>query len=67
MKGITYNSRRQSNFVNSLNPEQRERYIKDGIARCHPELLIPFIKIVKHDKYFREIEYVIEIPDSEED
>lgn len=56
-------SRRESNFINRMNPEQRDQYIKRFIASCNPEQLIPFIKITKHDKHFREIEYEINVPD----
>jgi hypothetical protein len=45
-----------------MTPENRDHYIKRFIASCNPEELIPFIKLTKHDKHFREIEYVIEIP-----
>ncbi|MCM3763461.1 hypothetical protein [Neobacillus niacini] len=64
-KGVMNTSRRESNFINRMSSEQRDRYIKDFIARCNPEQLIPFIKITKHDKHFREIEYVINVPDKD--
>jgi hypothetical protein len=60
--GVTHNSRRQSNFINRMTPEQRERHIIQFIAACEAQELIPYIKITKHDKYFREIEYTLEIP-----
>jgi tagatose-1,6-bisphosphate aldolase len=62
-KGITNNSRRESNFIKRMTSENREQYIKRFIASCNAEQLIPFINITKHDEHFREIEYVISIPD----
>ncbi|MGM0971643.1 MAG: hypothetical protein ACQEW2_02165 [Bacillota bacterium] len=62
-RGVMNNSRRQSNFLNSMKPEERERHIKHFIGSCNVQELIPFIEITKHDKHFREIEYVINIPD----
>lgn len=58
-------SRRESNFISHMKIENREQYIKRFIASCNPEQLIPFIKIINHDKQFREIEYVINMPDSD--
>lgn len=60
-KGTMNTSRKESDFINRMTPEKRDRYIKDFIARCNPEELIPFIKITKHDKHFREIEYEIDV------
>lgn len=60
-KGVMNNSRRESNFVKGMTPKKRDQYIKHFIASCNPEELIPFITITKHDKHFREIEYVIDI------
>lgn len=57
--GVMNTSRKESNFINRMSSEERELYIKRFIASCNPEELIPFIKITKHDKYFREIEYEI--------
>jgi hypothetical protein len=60
-KGIINNSRRESDFIKRMSSEKRERYIKSFIASCNSEELIPFIKIIKHDKHFREIEYEINV------
>jgi hypothetical protein len=57
-------SRKESNFVCRMSPEDREQYLKRFMASCNPEELIPFIEITKNDKYFREIEYVINIPNA---
>lgn len=66
-KGVMNISRRSSDFIKRMNPEERERYLKNFIASCNSEKLIPFIEITKHDKYFREIEYEINIPKISED
>jgi hypothetical protein len=65
MKGKIHHSRRQSNFINYLSPEKRDRYLKEWIAANNTKELIPFIKITKHDKYYREVEYEIELPEKE--
>lgn len=65
-KGVMNNSRKESDFVKRMTDEEREHYLKRFIASCNPEELIPFIKITKHDKNFREIEYVINVPDLNE-
>lgn len=64
-KGVTYNSRRESNFINRMSAKDRDRYIRHWIASCNVEMLTPFVKVTKHDKYFREIEYEIVIPNNE--
>lgn len=63
--GVTYNSRRESNFICRMRSENREQYIKRWIAACNPEELIPYVEIVKHDKFYREIEYKINLPEKE--
>lgn len=62
-KGTINYSRRNSNFVKFLSPEEREQHIKHFIASCSVEQLIPFIEITQHDKNFREIQYVINVPE----
>lgn len=64
-KGVTYNSRRESDFIKRMTPEGRDHYIKRFIASCNPEELIPFIKITKCERYYREIHYEINVPDTE--
>lgn len=59
--GVTNKSRKEANFINYMKSEQREQYIKQWIASCNVGQLVPFIKIIKHDRYFREIEYEIDI------
>lgn len=63
--GKVHKSRKESDFMKRMKPEERERYIKQWISACNPHELIPFITITKHDKNFREIEYTIDIPNSE--
>lgn len=66
-KGTIHQSRKQSNFVNRMTPEKREQHIKEWIATCNWQELIPFVQITKHDKYYREIEYEIRVPDMEQE
>jgi hypothetical protein len=66
-KGVINNSRRESDFINRMGPEQRDLYIKSFIASCNSEELIPFIKIKKTTRYFREVEYEINVPEPSKD
>jgi hypothetical protein len=64
MKGKINHSRRQASFVNNMSPERREQHIKEWIATCNWQELIPYVKITKHDKYFREVEFEIDLPNN---
>ncbi|MFB0847311.1 hypothetical protein [Paenibacillus oleatilyticus] len=61
--GVMNASRREANFISRMGLEDRERYIKRFIASCNPEQLVPFIRIIRHDKNFRTVEYAIDISD----
>lgn len=57
--GHVTNNKSQGNFVKRMNETDREAYLKDWIARCNPQALVPFITITKHDRYWRTIKYEI--------
>lgn len=65
-KGVIKQSRNESNFVKRMADEKRDRYIKDWIARCNQQDLVPLIKITKHDRYYRTVRYEINTGDSVE-
>lgn len=60
-QGITRNSRKEANFVKFIGkyePKKRENYMKNWIASCNSELLVPFISIHKRGL---EVEYQVDI------
>lgn len=62
-EGITYNSRKQANFVQHIKPVgRREQHIKEWIATCNWQELIPYVEILEHDEHYREIKYRIKLP-----
>lgn len=66
-KGVTHNSRRESDFIKRMSPKNQEEYIKRFIAACNPEQLIPFIEITGRDRHFRKIEYEIRLPEEKKE
>lgn len=66
INGTLKRSRKEANFIKRKVQLRREKgyaYIKESIAGNHADLLIPFVRIKKHDRYHRENHYVIKIGD----
>lgn len=61
-KGVSYNSRRESDYLMRLSHTERVTHTKEFIATCNAQYLKPFIKITGHDENFREIHYSVDIP-----
>lgn len=61
MKGSFHQSRRQSNFYNSMKPDKQEEYAKQWVAALNKKILEPFIKITGATKFNREVFYEIDI------
>jgi hypothetical protein len=64
VKGKMNYSRRQANFISRLPDKTRDEHIRHFIASCNVDQLLPFVKIISHDKNWREVEYVIEVPET---
>ena len=61
-RGTMHYSRRESNFINRMDHNDRDLYVKQFIASCNSKQIIPFIEVIRHDKDWREVEYVIDLP-----
>lgn len=64
-EGVINKSRKQAEFTKRIEPVEREQFIKEFIARCNLDLLVPFIQI-RHDRNYREIKYTLSFPLSDE-
>ena len=65
ISGQLNHSRKQANFLSYYlrdKPEERLRYLKQTITSRHIDLLYPFIRITKRDRYLREMRYIVEVP-----
>lgn len=65
MEGKINESRKVSNFIKALDEDVRKEYLVRKIAAINIDQLEPYIKITSHDKHYREIEYEIDIPQSQ--
>ncbi|OEH52946.1 hypothetical protein AQ616_18755 [Oceanobacillus sp. E9] len=57
-----YTSRKDSNFIKSMDEDVRKEYLIRKIAMLNVEQLEPYIEIVSNDKNFRTIEYAVNLP-----
>lgn len=62
--GIVTKNRNEGNFIKRMQPETRDTYIKEWIAACNKNELIPHIRITKTGRYYREICYEIHTTDT---
>lgn len=58
--GTITKNRNEGNFIKRMQPEKRDTYIKEWIAACNKNELIPHIRITKTDRYYREVRYEIQ-------
>lgn len=65
-QGTDNNSRKQADFLKRMDPKERENHMKQFMASCESDMLLPFVTITNHDKHFRAVEYEIDVPDHEE-
>lgn len=63
-KGVLHNSRKQADFLSRLGSPSGDKHVKQFIASCNADMLVPFITITKWGKR-REVEYEITLPESE--
>lgn len=67
INGTLKKSRKEANFAKRMVQQNKEKgfqYIKESIAGNHADILMPLIRIKKHDRYHRENHYMIKIGDT---
>jgi len=57
--GMLRNARKEANFIKRMSDEKRTTYLLQTIASHNASLLVPFIRIRRYDRYWREIHYTI--------